>query len=86
MEKEKKKKKKKAISPRRRRIKLAFKIFILVSLLCVLVGGIVFYFKYGKGILKAQSEAKAMVAESTKDTFKKDQTSLRTSRMKYGKQ
>ena len=76
MEKEKKKKKKKAISPRRRRIKLAFKIFILVSLLCVLVGGIVFYFKYGKGILKAQSEAKAMVAESTKDTFKKDQTSF----------
>ncbi|MDO5518977.1 MAG: transglycosylase domain-containing protein [bacterium] len=73
---EKKKKKKKAVSPRRRRIKLAFKIFILVFLLLILVAGIVFYFKYGKDIFRLQSEAKDIVAQSSEETFKMDQTSF----------
>ncbi len=54
---------------------LAFKVTFLILLAVVLVGGTVFYFQYGRDILKLQSEAKTLVKESSLDTFKQSQTS-----------
>lgn len=54
---------------------MAFRVTFLVLLCIILVGGTIFYFKYGRGILKLQAEAKQLVAESTEDTFRQSQTS-----------
>ncbi|SET60277.1 transglycosylase domain-containing protein [[Clostridium] polysaccharolyticum] len=71
MAKRKKKKKNKVLSA----FAVTFKFTVLILFAVVLVGGGFFYFKYGRGILKLQSEARALVKESTVDTFKQSQTS-----------
>lgn len=72
----KKKKKKKVESPRKRKVKLVFKIIFLIFLLIVLIGGIIFYFKYGRDIFRMQSEAKQLIRESSEETFRQNETSL----------
>lgn len=69
----KKKTKKRKKHPK---LRLAFKIFVLVFLLAILVAMAVFYFKYGNTLLKWQSDAKQLVAESTEDTFKAAEASF----------
>ena len=54
---------------------MAFRVTFLILLCIILVGGTIFYFKYGRGILKLQSEAKELVAQSTEETFRQSQTS-----------
>lgn len=54
---------------------VAFKVTFLALLAVVLVGGTIFYFKYGRNILKLQAEAKKVVRESNVDTFRQSQTS-----------
>ena len=58
------------------RFKIAIKLVIIFALLGVLVGGGVFYIKYGKDILDSQQKAKEYVSASTLDTFKQNQTSI----------
>lgn len=55
--------------------KVAFRITFLTLLCIILVGGTIFYFKYGRDILKLQAEAKELVKESTEETFRQSQTS-----------
>ena len=55
---------------------LGFKIFILLILVTILVGGIVFYFKYGKDIFAMQDEAVQMVSASTEETFRDSETTI----------
>lgn len=69
--KKKRKKKNKVLSA----FGVAFKFSFLILLAIVLVGGGIFYFKYGRDILKMQSDARKLVSESTVDTFKQSQTS-----------
>lgn len=76
MAKEKKRKKSRIKSLALRRFLLALKVSLLVILLVVLVGGIIFYFTYGKELLKMQKEAKTTVAASTLDTFRSSETSV----------
>ena len=52
-----------------------FKIVLLLFLLTILVGGIIFYFKYGKDIFAMQDDAVALVKESSIDTFRSSETS-----------
>lgn len=54
---------------------VAFRITFLTLLCIILVGGTIFYFKYGRDILKLQAEAKELVKESTEETFRQSQTS-----------
>lgn len=54
---------------------VAFRITFLTLLCIILVGGTIFYFKYGRDILKLQAEAKELVRESTEETFRQSQTS-----------
>lgn len=68
-----KKKKKQRKHPK---LWLSFKIVLLLFLLTILVGGIVFYFKYGKKIFAMQDEAKALVSASSTDTFRASETSI----------
>ena len=53
-----------------------FKIVLLLFLLTILVGGIIFYFKYGKDIFAMQDDAVALVKESSIDTFRSSDTSI----------
>ncbi|MDY3774104.1 MAG: transglycosylase domain-containing protein, partial [Eubacterium sp.] len=55
---------------------LGFKIFILLILVTILVGGIVFYVKYGRDIFQMQDEAVQMVSGSTEDTFRDSETTI----------
>lgn len=55
---------------------LGFRIFILLFLLAILVGGIIFYFKYGKDLFRMHDEAKALVEASTTDTFRTSETTI----------
>ena len=55
---------------------LGFKIFILLILVTILVGGIVFYVKYGRDIFQMQDEAVQMVSASTEDTFRDSETTI----------
>lgn len=59
-----------------RKFWLGFKIFLLLFLLSILVGGIIFYFKYGKQIFAMQDEAKALVQASSAETFRTSETSI----------
>lgn len=52
------------------------KITLLILLLLVLVGGIIFYFMYGKSILGMQRDGKELVANSTVETFRQSETSV----------
>ena len=55
---------------------LGFKIFILLILVTILVGGIVLYVKYGRDIFQMQDEAVQMVSGSTEDTFRDSETTI----------
>ena len=55
---------------------LGFKMVLLLFLLTILVGGIIFYFKYGKDIFAMQDDAVALVKESSIDTFRSSETSI----------
>lgn len=55
---------------------LGFKIVLLIFLLAILVGGLVFYFKYGKDIFAMQEDAIALVDKSTTETFRASETSI----------
>ena len=55
---------------------LGFKIVLLLFLLTILIGGIVFYFKYGKDIFAMQDEAIALVEDSSVETFRASETSI----------
>lgn len=70
------KKKKKSKSKLRRRIGLIVKVSVLLLLLTILIGGLIFYFKYGKQIFAMQEDAIEMVADSTVDTFRGSETSI----------
>ncbi len=74
-------KKQKAEKPKKHpKFWLGFKIFILLILVTILVGGIVFYFKYGKDIFAMQDEAVQMVSASTEETFRDSKRRLPTMR------
>ena len=66
-------KKKKKKHPK---LRLALKIIFLVILVAILVGMIVFYFKYGNTLLQWQAEARELVSESTEDTFRASEASF----------
>lgn len=53
-----------------------FKIVLLLFLLTILIGGIIFYFRYGKDIFAMQDEAKALVQASSTETFRASETSI----------
>lgn len=59
-----------------RKFWLVFKIVLLVLLLTILIGGLIFYFRYGKDIFALQDEAKALVKASTEETFRSSETSI----------
>ena len=72
----KKNKSQKMKNPALRRFLMTLKVSLLVILSVVLVGGIVFYFTYGKDILAMQATAKREVQASTIDTFRQSETSV----------
>ena len=72
----KKKKKSRIKNPALRKFLLALRVTLLILLLVVLIGGIIFYFMYGKEILNMQKSAKKDVAASTLDTFRSSETSV----------
>lgn len=59
-----------------RKFWLVVKVIILLLLLTILVGGLVFYFKYGRDIFAMQAEAKALVQASSAETFRTSETSI----------
>lgn len=71
-----KKKSSRIKNPALRRFLLTLKITLLVLLSVVFVGGIVFYFTYGKDLIAMQQEAKLEVWSSTEDTFRQTETSV----------
>lgn len=59
-----------------KKFRLFLKIFFLILLLGVLAALVVFYFKFGDDLLRWKSEAKQIVKESNKDTFRASETSI----------
>lgn len=59
-----------------RKIGLFIKIFLIVLFNLLLIGILVFYFTYGKDIKKAYDQARVVVAKSTVDTFRQNETSV----------
>lgn len=53
-----------------------FKVVLLLFLLTILIGGIVFYVKYGRDIFAMQDDAKILVSESSEETFRSSETSI----------
>lgn len=76
MAKKKKKKASKIKNPALRRFLMALKVSLLVILAVVLVGGIIFYFTYGKDMLAMQATARRDVQASNVDTFRQSETSI----------
>lgn len=71
-----KKQAKKHKQKKHRKFWLGFKVFILLLLLTILVGGIVLYFKYGDDIFAMQEEARALVQASSSETFRSSETTV----------
>lgn len=63
-------------SPALRKFLMTLKVSLLIMLSVVFVGGIIFYFTYGKDILAMQATAKREVQASTIDTFRQSETSV----------
>ena len=59
-----------------RRFLMTLKVSLLIMLSVVLVGGIIFYFTYGKDILAMQATAKREVQASNIETFRQNETSV----------
>lgn len=55
---------------------LGMKVVLLLFLLTILIGGLIFYFKYGKDIFAMQDDAKALVKASSEETFRASETSV----------
>lgn len=55
---------------------LGLKVVLLLFLLTILIGGIFFYFKYGKEIFAMQDDARALVRTSSAETFRASETSI----------
>lgn len=71
------KKRKKEKKPKRfKKFRLFLKIFFLILLLAILGGLVVFYFKFGDDLLRWKKEAKQLVEESNKNTFRASETSF----------
>lgn len=71
------KKKKRGKKPKRfKKLRLFLKIFFLILLLAILGVLVVFYFKYGDDLLSWKNEAKKVVEESNKGTFRASETSM----------
>lgn len=70
-------KKKKEKKPKKHtKLRLFLKIFLLIMLLSVLGVLVVFYFKFGDDLLRWKMEAKQLVEESNRDTFRSSETSI----------
>ncbi len=67
---------KKHRTKKHRKFWFGFKVFILLFLLIMLVGGIILYFKYGDDIFAMQDEARALVQASSSETFRSSETTL----------
>ena len=63
-------------NPALRKFLMTLKVSLLIMLSLVLVGGIIFYFAYGKDILAMQATAKREVQASNIDTFRQSETSV----------
>ena len=72
----KEKKQKKQKSPMGRAIGIVVKIIIALLLTIVVVGGILLYMKYGKRIMAMEADAKKIVAQSSLETFRQNETSI----------
>lgn len=70
----KRKKKKKII--KHPNLRFFFKLVILLSLVTSLIIGIMFYVRYGETIVNMRAEARALVRQSSIDTFRQTETSL----------
>lgn len=55
----------------KKRIILGIKIFCIVMLLAVIIGGTVFYVKYGKEIAQMRADAKELVSKTSEQTFRR---------------
>lgn len=62
--------------PARKYIGLFFKVSLLLLLVIILLLIVAFYYRYGDTLLKWQSDAKKIVAESDESTFRQGETSL----------
>ena len=72
-----KKRGKKEKKPKKfRKFRLFLKIFLLLLLLAVLGGLVAFYFKFGDDLLRWKKEAKQLVEESNRNTFRSSETSF----------
>lgn len=71
-----KKQAKKHKQKKHRKFWFGFKVFILLLLLTILIGGIVLYVKYGDDIFAMQDEAKALVQASSSETFRSSETTI----------
>lgn len=70
------KKKTKKKSKKNQSKRLTMKVLILVGLVLIDIIAVVLYMKYGRDVLKMQSEAKETVSVSTIDTFRQSETSI----------
>ncbi|MCR5684704.1 MAG: transglycosylase domain-containing protein [Lachnospiraceae bacterium] len=57
-------------------VKRILLVLLCLFIICVLGGGIWFYFRYGREILVLREEARLIAASSTKNDFKGSQTSI----------
>lgn len=71
-----KKQAKKHRQKKHRKFWFGFKVFILLLLLTMLIGGIVLYFKYGDDVFAMQDEARALVQASSSETFRSSETTI----------
>ena len=72
----KEKKKKKHKSPMGRAIGIVVKIIIALLLTIVVAGGVLLYMKYGKRVMSMERDAKKIVAKSSLETFRQNETSI----------
>ena len=70
------KKQKKYKSPMSRAIGIIVKIIIALLLTIVVAGGVLLYMKYGKRIMSMERDAKKIVAKSSLETFRQNETSI----------
>lgn len=63
-------------TPRKYRIKLVFKLVLLLFLITILFGGIALYMTYGRELLEWQQDARLVVYNSTSATFRQTETSV----------
>ena len=70
------KKQKKYKSPMGRAIGIIVKIIIALLLTIVVAGGVLLYMKYGKRVMSMERDAKKIVAKSSLETFRQNETSI----------